>query len=423
MNKIKAGLNKELLLLLHDKIGLLFMFVMPLVLVFIITVVQDSAFKRINNNQISLLIVNHDSESESEKLVEMLNASGMFNIKFDNTIQAENLKKELLQQKKLTALYIPKDFSNSLKIKAESMGTLMLKDFELFEQQEQSEELHDIQLSFYHDPTLQEAYTRSIVNVFQTQIQIIENQLIMTYFYEVMGIEKSNDVLGDKIAENQVVIHQEAASMVQIKPNTTQHNVPAWTIFAMFFMVVSLGNNMVKERLNGSFIRLRTMPVHFSVILGSKMLIYMAIAFLQIAVLFSIGVYIFPLIELPRLIIPNQLSALLMVVFITALSAVSYAIMIGSLAKTQEQANGIGAISIIIFAAIGGILIPVFAMPEFMKIISQFSPLYWCLESFYFLFLKGGNFVFLLKTIIPLVFFIILCLSVTYISLRKEKIM
>jgi len=60
MFKLWASIKKEFYLLLSDKVGLVLMFVMPLLLVFVITIIQDSAFKLVNENKISILIVNHD---------------------------------------------------------------------------------------------------------------------------------------------------------------------------------------------------------------------------------------------------------------------------------------------------------------------------------------------------------------------------
>ena len=176
------------------------------------------------------------------------------------------------------------------------------------------------------------------------------------------------------------------------------------------------------ERQSGSFNRLKTMPVTFSLIFGTKLFLYVIVALLQAVFIFTVGATLFPLMGLPVLIIPSQWFSLIFVVIITAISAVSYAIMIGSLARTQEQANGIGAISIIIFAAIGGILVPVFIMPDFLKTLSNFSPLNWCLEGFYNIFLRGGNFINLLFDILPLAGFIIVCMSVAYIKLKREKV-
>jgi len=54
-----------------------------------------------------------------------------------------------------------------------------------------------------------------------------------------------------------------------IVPNASQHNVPAWTIFAMFFVVISLGGALYGE-VERSFIRLKTLPTNYLVALLSK---------------------------------------------------------------------------------------------------------------------------------------------------------
>ena len=105
-----------------------------------------------------------------------------------------------------------------------------------------------------------------------------------------------------------------------------------------------------------------------------------------------------------------------------SLAAVSYALMIGALSKTQEQSNGIGAISIIIFAALGGIWVPTFIMPMYLQIISNFSPMHWCLEGFYILFLKGGSWAQLSPVIGFLFIFIVVCQITTYTKLKLEKL-
>ena len=61
MKQLLASIKKEFFILLNDKIGLALLFIMPVLLVLIITIVQDSAFKVVNENKFSLLIVNKDS--------------------------------------------------------------------------------------------------------------------------------------------------------------------------------------------------------------------------------------------------------------------------------------------------------------------------------------------------------------------------
>ena len=49
--------------------------------------------------------------------------------------------------------------------------------------------------------------------------------------------------------------------------------------------------------------------------------------------------------------------------------------LISAIATSQQQASVFGAVSVVILAAIGGIWVPTFAMPNFLKILSNISPL------------------------------------------------
>ncbi|MCF0070840.1 ABC transporter permease [Dyadobacter sp. CY261] len=424
MFKLFSSLRKELLLLINDKVGLALMFLMPLLLVFIITIIQDSAYKMVNENQIPLLVVNHDQGKEGEKLVGLLKGSGLFKIDSQNSIQQQSLRSELLSRGKMIALFIPATFSAGLESNAEDVSSILMDDLGLEHDKTGREKVSMPKLSFYNDPVLQENYSYSVMSVIQSYMSVIENSLMIDRMYANMDIAERSAKLKDKLISNRVGIDQIVArnNNSTAIPNSTQHNVPAWTIFAMFFMVVSLGSNIVKERVNGSFLRLKTMPTTFMVVMLSKMAIYVVVAALQVALTFSMGVWILPQLGLPKLSVPDNIIATIAVIFISSMAAVSYALMIGAFAKTEQQANGFGAISIIIFGAIGGILVPTFVMPGFMQFFSNFSPLHWCLEGFYVLFLKGGSWQDLRAVFAFLGIFIVLCQLGTYFKLRLERI-
>ena len=424
MFKLYSSLRKELLLLINDKVGLALMFLMPLLLVFIITIIQDSAYKMVNENQIPLLVVNHDTGKEGGKLVDLLKKSGLFKIDSQNVIQQESLKSELLSRGKMIALYIPATFSAGLESNAEDVSTILMDDLGLEHDSTARKKISMPRLSFYNDPVLQENYSYSVMSVIQSYMSVIENSLMIDRMYANMDIAERSGKLKDKMISNRVGIDQIVArnNNSTAIPNSTQHNVPAWTIFAMFFMVVSLGSNIVKERINGSFLRLKTMPTTFMVVMFSKMAVYVVVAALQVALTFSMGIWILPKLGLPKLSVPDNIIATIAVIFISSMAAVSYALMIGAFAKTEQQANGFGAISIIIFGAIGGILVPTFVMPGFMQFFSNFSPLHWCLEGFYVLFLKDGSWQDLRTVFAFLGIFIVFCQLGTYFKLRLERI-
>lgn len=425
MFKIIASIKKELLLLINDRVGLALMFLMPLLLVFIITIIQDGVYKVVNENKIPILVMNHDEGILGKRLLGVLAESGLFEI---DTVQGgseQMLKSELLAKGKMIALYIPKSFSAGLESKTGEVTEILMKDLGLDHELEKSPQVSIPTLSFYSDPVLQENYSYSVIGVIQSYLSVIENSLMIDKMYSTMDLGGESAKLKEKMIHNRVQINRIVATnnKSMAVPTSTQHNVPAWTIFAMFFMVVSLGSNIVKERVNGSFLRLKTMPTSFMVVMFSKMAVYLMVAVLQVLLTFSMGMLILPLLGLPKLSLPGNLLAFASVTFMSSMAAVSYALLIGAIARTQEQANGFGAVSIIIFGAIGGILVPTFVMPSYMQVVSNFSPLHWCLEGFYILFLKGGSWIELKGVFVFLGIFIVVCQLCVYFKLRLEKIL
>ena len=422
MKKLIAAIKKEVLQLLSDGLGLTLMFLLPLMLVFIITIIQDSAYKIVNDNNIDLLVANGDEGEQSVLLIDALSESKLFNI-IHTSADETHLKKELLASDGLIAIYFPNTFSADLEAKSEAMSEFIVSNFGVTEKDNKLVNNSSIHLKLYYDPVLQENYRMSISNMLNSYISMIENDMMINSIFTKMEMEAPKD-LKKYMVENQTVIDQVPAlfSDNKIHPNSTQHNVPAWTLFAMFFMVISLGGNIVKERSNGSFLRLKMLPTSFATILGSKIIVYLFVAILQVTLIFSIGKLTFPMIGLPELTWPSNFLALIVIVLLSGLSAVSFALLIGTITKSQVQANGLGAVLVIIFAAIGGIWIPTFVMPEFMQNIAMMSPLYWCLEGFYILFLQDGDWATLLPVVTYLILFIVSCLIIILIKLKQERL-
>ena len=112
---------------------------------------------------------------------------------------------------------------------------------------------------------------------------------------------------------------------------------------------------------------------------------------------------------------------ILPIAFAAALAATGYGIMVGTLAKSYEQASMFGAVSIVIAAALGGIMIPVYVMPRYMQDISTLSPLAWGLNAFQDVFVRGGN----LRTVSPeisfLLIFFIVTITISWLSMHANR--
>jgi ABC-2 type transport system permease protein len=77
-----------------------------------------------------------------------------------------------------------------------------------------------------------------------------------------------------------------------------------------------------------------------------------------------------------------------------------------------------------ILAAIGGIWVPVFAMPPIMRHLSVLSPLNWGLNGFYDIFIRNAGFMTILPNCIWLLLFFGFCLalSVYFNRIKREFI-
>ncbi|MBL7931927.1 MAG: ABC transporter permease, partial [Bacteroidia bacterium] len=135
-----------------------------------------------------------------------------------------------------------------------------------------------------------------------------------------------------------------------------------------------------------------------------------------------IGMFLFPQLGLPALNFPANPFGVLIVSVICGWCAVSYAQCVGVFASSQEQANGFGAITIVIFAAIGGLLVPEFAMPASFGPLIKLSPLHWCLQSYYGLFLEGGSMKDILPNIISLLAITGLFQAFAIAGLKRKKL-
>jgi ABC-2 type transport system permease protein len=394
MHILRATIIKDIKILLRDRVGLFMMFFMPILLVVVITSVQNSTFELVNNNKISLVIYNNDKDSLSLKLIEGIGKIGLFKLQVSESVVTENHNSSRMYTKDaLVALVIPEGFTKIILKKAEDIAARSLKDPDSINEKSSAPvELPD-SLKMYYNPVMQASFRHSVDGALHSAVQVIQGEAIVKKLYEAVNQKEIPQDLENQILFEQFPISEipESSSGSRTVPNASQHNVPAWTIFAMFFIVISLGGVMVREKNSGSFIRLKTLPASYMNALFSKQLVYLMVTFLQAVVIFVIGNKFFPFIGLPVLNLPGDIWGLLIVTIVCGYCAVSYAICVGVFANTPEQSNGFGAISILILAALGGLLVPSFAMPANLQKFLRISPLHWALESYYGLFLEGGK--------------------------------
>lgn len=423
--KFLMTVYKETLLIKRDLGGLVILFVMPLILIITITLIQDGTYKSMSDVKIPILLVDYDKDSISKKVCKSLNESGSFEVLTQlngKDITEEVAKEAVFKGKYQLAIIIPEKLSSDLQLKVNQNVDRIVSSFGLTDSLSSSVEIQKIEpkeIKLYFDPATQLSFKNGVKNAIDKMISQIETSSIYTTFQEQLG-EGDEPVF----EQDSFISFKEIVPTIddkEILPNSVQHNVPAWTLFAIFFIVVPLSINIVKEKSQGTLVRLITNPVPYAVVIAGKTATYLVICMIQFYLMVAVGVYLFPHIGLPTLDVEGKLILMTIVALFTGLAAIGYGILLGTLAKTSEQSAPFGATSVVILAAIGGVWIPVFAMPKIMQFVSNISPMNWGLSAFYDVLLRNGSIFEILPEISLLLLFYIITVTIAIVYDKKKR--
>ena len=203
------------------------------------------------------------------------------------------------------------------------------------------------------------------------------------------------------------------------QPSAVTHNVPAWTLFGVFFIANQLASSILEEKKLGTFRRLLAAPASRAAVLIGKLVPYLLLNLAQVAVMFGVGVFVLPLVGAPRLQISHPL-ALVVISVAASLSATGLGLMIASLAKTTEQIGAFGALLVVTMAALGGVMVPRSVMPEAMKTLGLATPHAWALAAYQDVLVRGAGLVRVLPGIAALLGFALVFFAVAVWRFRWE---
>jgi len=417
-------MKKEMLLLVRDKIGLAILFLMPMVLIFVMTLIQDSAFRTINEEGIPIVFVNEDQDTLGLRIEQGLREAEICS--FEDEIDGrratrKSVKKAVKEGRFLVGIIIPEGATQAIRNNVEN---IVLQSIGSYNETKADELSAEILLII--DPVASKSFVISITSQLREFISSVKTRLMFETFNaqitEIIPKDLHNSENID--VDHQVIRYkQEYASELtgEMRPNSVQHNVPAWTIFSMFFIVIPLVGSILKEKTEGSVFRFHTIPASYSLQINAKILVYVCVCMLQFILMLSIGLFFLPMLGLPVLQLGNSYAGVILVAIGCSAAAAGYGVLVGTLAKTQQQGAILGSLSILVLSAIGGIWVPSYIMPEIMRMISQLSPLNWGLDGFYALFLRGEGLLDILPQFIKLIGFFTLCLMLAVVAHKIKK--
>jgi ABC-2 type transport system permease protein len=159
----------------------------------------------------------------------------------------------------------------------------------------------------------------------------------------------------------------------------------------MFFVVMPISSLFIVERRDGTLARLISQRVPFSMLLLGKVGPFFLINLAQAGLMLLAGRLLVPWLGGEALAPPQRWDLLLAVAACTSLAAIGWGLLVAVCSRTLEQATVIGGVGNILAAALGGIMVPRFVMPESMQRWSELSPMAWALDGFHAVILRHGG--------------------------------
>lgn len=166
-----------------------------------------------------------------------------------------------------------------------------------------------------------------------------------------------------------------------------QQSVPAWLVFGMFFVVIPIAGVLIQERNDGTLTRLASVGVTAGTVLGSKLLAFMVLNWVQLAFMIVVGRWLVPFLGGPALQLDIAPGWFALMALATSVAAVGLALLIAAYSRSFDQAAALGGGLNVVLGAIAGVMVPRMLMPPFLQTVSEWSPMGWALDGMQAVFL------------------------------------
>ncbi len=424
---VLATIWKEFLLLVRDPGSLALILLMPLILVIVMTSIQSNAFRALQETEIDILLVDEDRDALSAVIESSLHDSPGINLvsKAEGRTLTRDQARQLVQQGKYQAVVIiPESATACLQKKTQSAADNIFSSYGSAAGSVEKKDDPPVKLEILFEPTIKADYRQTVAATLEKLIAGVQFEWFIGAMQEQLGkTGKQSEFTVD--FSGMIQVDQAIASRKErpgTELNAVQHNVPAWSMFAMFFILFPLAGNFIKEREDGSMLRLRLISGSHTPVISGKFVFYLFVCLVQLALMICVGLYLMPLIGFGKLELGTNGVGIVLTGLAVAMAATGYGLLIAVYFKMPQQALSFGSISVVILAALGGVWVPVFAMPEIMQNISPYSPLNWGLEAFNDLFLRSAGTSMILPDLIKLTVFALAALTASILIHRSRNV-
>ena len=172
--------------------------------------------------------------------------------------------------------------------------------------------------------------------------------------------------------------------------------------------------SIVRERERGTIEQLIITPIRSWELIVGKLAPYVGLAFFDVLEVLIIGLVVF------KVPMQGDLGLLLFATMLFLTTALGIGLFISSVARTQQEAQMLGALTLLPSFFLAGIFFPIAAMPPFLQAVSYLIPLRYFNEIVRGIMLKGAGLQDILGPVLALVIFAIVIMGAAVRRFRKR---
>ncbi len=416
LSRFRASVMKDARIIARDRQALVLFFVMPVLFVLILSLALRDAFGERPGATFPVLLIAAPGEAVGDSVEARFRANRHIQLTRLARASEAQVRGWLVKGRYKFAVLIPDGATGQALRRVGEILAHVPPELRL----EQA-----VAVRVLVDPALRSDYRKVLEGVLDLALHEVEMRLAREQLAQTLRITQGKDYVPlPDMEQTRLLAPLPAEPVTQgalgPTPTSVQQNAPAWTLLAMFFLTVPLSVSFIKEREQGSLFRLQTMTVPAWVVLGGKAVPFFVINLIQMASILAVSVHVLPWLGGDALELGDAPLALLVTGAAASLAAIGFGIAVAMYARTTEQAASFSSATVMIMAALGGILVPKTVMPPLMQELAQVSPLSWGLDAFQDVFVRGGGVRDVAPEVLGLLAFSALCHGIAILRFRSS---
>jgi ABC-type multidrug transport system permease subunit len=170
----------------------------------------------------------------------------------------------------------------------------------------------------------------------------------------------------DPLSQDLLTVRQKSLTSNRLSFSSLEQNIPGFSLmFVLLTLLFSVSLGLREEEVWGTSTRLRVAPVLLASVMGGKLLARWIIGTAQLLLLLLFGHFVY------GLGLGHSPVGIVVVATVAVASMTCFAAVVAAFVRTREQAVPVGLAVAFILASIGGLLWPLYDLPQSMQEVAR----------------------------------------------------